>query len=142
MSRAWDVRRTFACKEEEDVQQWSKKTEAFFAGVVKESEICSTMIRTFIKEEANRMVSCQRKEASDMIHRQGTFEKHLDSRHGRCYSMSRLSPKKKHTQLKRFKYAAKLFYQDSVTTSKHKFKNKSTLNSEFSNTVRVYLETV
>ena len=27
------------CCKEEDNQQWSKKTEAFFAGVVKESEM-------------------------------------------------------------------------------------------------------
>ena len=44
-----------SCKEE-DFQQWSKKTEAFFAGVIKESEIRSTI--------------------SEMIHGQGTLEKY------------------------------------------------------------------
>ena len=38
MRRAWGRPKEFPGKEE-DFQQWSKKTEAFFAGVIKESEM-------------------------------------------------------------------------------------------------------
>ena len=44
-----------------DFQQWSKKTEAFFVGVIMESELLETALMVFTSYEANDIVAKSRK---------------------------------------------------------------------------------